>query len=53
MKNYVLFFKEVNAVEAALIQQLNKSIDIQYLDVLRNCVTNTLAGPISAIIDHL
>ena len=53
MKNYVYFFKEVNAVKAALSQQLKKSIDNEYLNAVRSRVTNTLEGPVSAINDHL
>jgi uncharacterized coiled-coil protein SlyX len=46
-------FREVNAVEAALIQQINKAIDTPYLDALRNSFTNKLKGPIASIMAHL
>jgi len=46
-------FKEENAVEAAFIEQINKSIDSEYLDAIRNRITNTLEGPITDIIEHL
>jgi len=36
-----------------LIQQINKSIDSEYLDAIRNRITSTLEGPISDIIEHL
>jgi len=46
-------FKEVNAVEATLIQQINTSIDGDFLQAIRNRISNTLEGPISNIIQHL
>jgi len=46
-------FKEVNAVEATLVQQIHTSIEGEYLDAIRNRISNILEGPISNIIKHL
>ena len=46
-------FKEVNAVEATLIQQINTAIDGDYLQAIRNRISNTLEGPVYNIIKHL
>ena len=49
----IRIFRECQAVEAALRQQLVQAIDRVYLEVLRDPNTNAIKRPLRGIIQHL
>ena len=46
-------FKETNAVERVLVQQIVSAVDAKYLKALQNSRTNKITGDIPAIMEHL
>ena len=46
-------FKEVNAVDQALIQQIIQAVEPDYLSALRDCTTNSINMPVFNVLDYL
>ena len=46
-------FKEVNAVDQALIQQINAAVEDGYLSALRDRITNSINVPVYDVLDYL
>ncbi len=49
----IRIFREVQGVEAALIKQIVQAVDSPYLSSLRDRSSNSLAGTVYQILDHL
>ena len=52
-KQAILNFRETVNVEKAMIKQVVHAVDSQYLDSLRNTITDCIDSPIITILNHL